>query len=144
MLRGSPHGQDFPLRTVVADQHHGQFAGLLVHLRHHPQLIRPARQTFDIELAERTASGRLARLIIFPSHEISRGIHATKLSHAMDNACPSENYSLDFRIIPATGVFNSIRWRHGGRPLCEASLSSARLFILSFCLSKHSLARAGA
>ena len=75
MQRGSSHGQDFPLRTAVADQHHGHFAGLLIHLRHQPQLIRPARQAFHIKLAKRTVRRRLGRLIIFPALKPSCGIH---------------------------------------------------------------------
>jgi len=95
-------GQGFPLWTAVADQHHGHFSGLLIHLRHQPQVIRPAFEAGHVKLAEGTASGRLARLIIFPAHEISRGIHATKLSHALDNACPSENYSFGFSYCPGS------------------------------------------
>jgi len=36
MQRGSPQGQDFPLRAAVADQDHGHCAGLLIHLGHQP------------------------------------------------------------------------------------------------------------
>jgi hypothetical protein len=58
--------------------------------------IRPAFEANYVKLAEGTASGRLVGLIIFSAHEISRGIHATKLSHAPDNACPTENFPSDF------------------------------------------------
>ena len=101
-VQTSPDGQNFPLPAFVADQQQGHFPRFLVHLRRQPQVIRPAFEAGHVKLAERTASGRLARLVIFPAHEISRGIHATKLSHALDNACPSENYSFGFSYCPGT------------------------------------------
>jgi hypothetical protein len=42
MQRGLFDWQDFPLAAFVADQHHGHFTGLLIHLRHQPEVIRPA------------------------------------------------------------------------------------------------------
>ena len=86
--------------TVVADQHHSHFTGLLIHLRHQPQVIRPAFEAGNVKLAERTASGRLARLVISTAHEKPGCIHAAKLSHALDNACPSENFSFGFSYCP--------------------------------------------
>ena len=40
------------------------------------QFIRPAFEAGHVKLAEGTAGGRLARLVIVPSREISRAIHA--------------------------------------------------------------------
>ena len=87
--RGSPHGQDFALRTTVADQHHGHFTGLLIHLCHQPQLIRPARQTFHIELAKRTVRRCLGRLIIFPALKPPCGIHPRTLIRHLDICSPT-------------------------------------------------------
>ena len=72
-------GQDFPLRTTVADQHHGHFTGFIIQLCDQPQLIRPARQTFHVELAKRAVGRRLGWLIILSSLKPSCGIHARTL-----------------------------------------------------------------
>jgi hypothetical protein len=88
------------LSAFVANHQQRHFTYFLVHLCRQPQVIRPAFEAGHVKLAERTASGRLARLVIFPAHEISRGIHATKLSHALDNACPTENLSFGFSYCP--------------------------------------------
>ena len=56
--------------AFLADEQHGHFTGLLIHLRDQLQLIRPAPQTSHIELAERTLAGRLAGLVILAPLEI--------------------------------------------------------------------------
>jgi hypothetical protein len=75
MQSGLSDGQDFPLLAFVADQQQGHFTRFLVHLRRQPQVIRPAFEATHIKLAERTASGRLARSIVFLPLKPSLRIH---------------------------------------------------------------------
>jgi hypothetical protein len=100
---GSSDGHDFLLPAIFANQQQGHFPRFLVHLSHQPQVIRPAMQAFDDKPPKRTASGRLAGLVILTPHEISCAIHPRRLSQALDKACPTENYPSDFRIVPAAG-----------------------------------------
>jgi hypothetical protein len=93
MQRGLSDWRDFPLPAFVADQQHTQFTGLLIHLRHQPQLIRSAPKTFFVELSKRTVCWRLGQLIIFPAHEISRGIHPGRLLHALGQRLSTRNIS---------------------------------------------------
>jgi len=93
MQCASPHGQDFPLRTAGADQHHGHFTYLVIHLCHQPQLIRPARQAFHIELAKWTLRRCLGRLIIFPALKPSCGIHPRILIRATDIHSPTRIFA---------------------------------------------------
>ena len=79
----SAEGNDFSLRTVVADQNHGYFTGLFIVLRGQSHLIRPASQAFHVKLAERTFRRRLPRLIIFAALKPSCGIHARSLGGAV-------------------------------------------------------------
>jgi hypothetical protein len=78
------------LRTTVADEHREHFTGLLIHLRHQPQLIRAARKTFHGELSKRAIQRRLAGLIIFPALKPSCGIHDRILPHRWDNGSPMQ------------------------------------------------------
>ena len=50
---GSFDRQDFPLPASLTDEHNGHFAGLPIHLRDQPQLIRTALQPSDIKLPNR-------------------------------------------------------------------------------------------
>ena len=112
MQRGLFYGEDFPLTAFVAAQQQGHFTRFLVHLRHQPQVIRPAFDAVHVKLAERAIARRLAGLVIFSAHEISRGIHAAKLSHALDNACPTENFSCGFSYCPGSRVAQATRRKH--------------------------------
>jgi hypothetical protein len=82
-------GENFPLTTFSANQHQRLFPRRLIKLRSQPQPIRTARQTFDLELAERTLARRLRRLIILPTLKIACGIHPRSLPRHTDNRCPS-------------------------------------------------------
>jgi len=53
ILFGSFDRQDFPLPASLTDEHNGHFAGLPIHLRDQPQLIRTALQPSDIKLPNR-------------------------------------------------------------------------------------------
>lgn len=94
MQRTSLHGQDFPLRTVVAGQDYDHFTSFIVHLCHEPQLIRPAHQTFHMELAERTVCRCLGRLIIFTALKPACGVHSHTLTRHMDICGPSRGFWL--------------------------------------------------
>ena len=52
-----------------------RFSAFRVHLRHQPQVIRPAFDACNVKLAERTASGRLARSVIFLPLKPALSIH---------------------------------------------------------------------
>jgi hypothetical protein len=85
------------LPAFVADHHQGHFPRILVHLCRQSQVIRPAFEACNVKLPERTASGRLAGLIIFSAHEISRGIHPHILRPASDIRSPTPISAFSFQ-----------------------------------------------
>jgi hypothetical protein len=103
---------------MVADQHHGHFTGLLIHLRDQPQLIRPARQTFHVELAERAFRRRPQWLIILSSLEKRVAVNFINgiLHRASDNGCPS-----------------TVAGRKSGSRFWIKDDGQARIFCAKFC-----------
>ena len=76
--------------AAETDQKYLHFATVLVVLADDFDFDRAAADAADFKFAERAVARRLARLIIFPSHEKSGGIHAHSLPCRMDNGCPMQ------------------------------------------------------
>lgn len=72
----------------MTDQKDLHFAAVLVVLADEFDFDGAAADAADFKFAERAVARRLARLIIFPAHEKSGGIHAHSLPNRMDNGCP--------------------------------------------------------
>ena len=73
----------FAFTARRAEQKNFQLARIGIKFANHLQLETAAFEAGHREPPKRAVGRRLGRLIIFPAHEISRGIHLTSLRRAL-------------------------------------------------------------